>query len=134
MFDRPSCSKRFQPLDSDVSDSEPIIEVKPKCSTQKSFLPSVVKKEKIAEKPIPDPFPFPAHHRPDVELGLSTGKMSREAKKAFLSSVAFSMFGWKKYPSSEEYARVACEIIKKYPFLKPPSGSPTVSCHAYVFY
>ena len=132
-FEKPSSSKRFRPLNSDTSDNES--DVKPKCSTPKSVLPSVVKKEKVTvEKDLPDPFPLPLHYRPDVELGLSTGKMSIEAKRSFLSSVASSMFTLKKYPTSEEYTRVACEIIKKYPFLKPPTGSPTVSSCIYVFY
>jgi len=90
-------------------------------------LPSAIKKEEIIEKPLPDPFPFPEHYRSDVEVGLKTGKMSWEAKKSFLSSVASAMFGYKKYPTSEEYTRVALQMITKYPFLKPPSGSSTVS-------
>lgn len=91
-----------------------------------SKLSSVVKKEKVNEEPLPDPFPLPSHYRSDVELGLSTGKMTREAKRAFLSSVAAKMLGYKRYPSSEEYTRVAIQITSKYPFFKPPSGSPTV--------
>ena len=92
-------------------------------------LPSAIKKEEVTEKPLPDPFPLPEHYRSDVEVGLKTGKMSREAKKSFLSSVASAMFGYKKYPTSEEYTRVALQMITKYPFLKPPSGSSTVMLH-----
>ena len=69
----------------------------PSSSTPKRSppLPSVVKKEKEDETPLPDPFPFPSHFRPDVEVGLKTGNMSREAKAAFYSSVASAMFSFK---------------------------------------
>ena len=86
----------------------------------------MVKKDILEETPFPDPFPLPVNYRSDVELCLSTGKMTREAKRAFLSSVAAKMFGYKRYPSGEDYTRVAVQIISNYPFLKPPSGSPTV--------
>ena len=97
------------------------------CSTPKSTLPTIVKKETIKEIDLPDPFVFPRNYRPDVELDLQSGKMSREAKRSFLSSVASAMLSFKKFPNGEEYTRVACDIIKKYPFLKPPSGLATVS-------
>lgn len=90
-------------------------------------LSSVVKKERVVESALPDPFPLPANYRSDVELGLSSGKLTKEAKRAFLSTVAAKMLGYKRYPSSEEYTRVAVQIITKYPMFKPPSGSPTVS-------
>ena len=111
----------------------------PSCSYGQSNTPkstSTGVKKKTTEKPLPDPFPLPAHFRPDVELGLESGKMSREAKKAFLSSVASAIFTFKKYPSGDEFTRVACEIVKRYPFLKPPDASPTVSSsssHVYMY-
>ncbi len=124
---RPS-SKRRRIVLSDDSDAENGSEIKQThlYSTPKSVLPSVIKKEKTKEKPLPDPFLFPAHYRPDVELGLRSGKMSREAKRSFTSSIASAMFAFKKHPSGEEYTGVVCDIIKQYPFLKPPSGSRTV--------
>lgn len=95
--------------------------------TKMQQLPSVIKKEKATEIALPDPFPLPINFRSDVDIGLKMGKMSREATKSFLSSVASAMLGYKKFPNSEEYTRVALQIITKYPFLKPPVGSPTVS-------
>ena len=53
--------------------------------------------------------------------------MSRETKAAFYSTIAHTMFAYRKYPTREEYVRIASEIIARYPFLKPPKGSPTVS-------
>jgi len=70
------------------------------------------------------PFPLLINFRSDVDIGLKLGKMSREATKSFLAS---AMLGYKKFPISEEYTRVALQIITKYPFLKPPVGSLTVS-------
>ena len=32
-----------------------------------------------------------------------------------------------RYPSKEEFTRVAMEVITKYPFMKSHSGSPTAS-------
>ena len=129
-YEVPRPSKRSRILvssdDSDVENGSKIKQT-PLYSTPKSVLPSIIKKEKEMKKKNPLPDPFPAHYRPDVELGLSSGKMSREAKRAFISSIASAMFACIKHPSGEEYTRVAYDIIKQYPFLKPPSGSPTVS-------
>lgn len=94
--------------------------------TPKPVLPSIVKRKRKEENPLPDPFPFPKNYRPDVEVALHTGNMSRETKAAFLSSIAGAMFSYKMYPVGEEYTRIACQIIRQYPFLKPPNGSPTV--------
>jgi len=71
---------------------------------------------------------LPPNYRADVEIGLSSGIMSKEAKRHFFSSVAASMFKYKKNPTGEEYTRVAIQLIAKYPFLKPPKAdSPVVS-------
>ena len=83
------------------------------------------------ERPLPDPFPLPENFRYDVEVALKSGKMSRETSKSFLSAVASSMLSYKRYPSRDEYVMVAMTIINKYPFMKSPSGSPTVS---YIMY
>ena len=82
-------------------------------------------------QPMSDPFPLPTNYRADVQLVLSKGMMTREAKKSFLSSVGAHMLGYKRYPTGEEYTRVAIAIIVKYPFLKPPTGSPTVRLVAF---
>ena len=91
-------------------------------------LPLAVKKELVKEDPLPDPFPLPSNYRADVEIGLTSGVMSKEAKRHFFSSVAASMFKYKKRPTGEEYTRIALQLIGRYPFLKPPnSRSPVVS-------
>ena len=100
----------------------------PAVATTSFGLPHAIKRETVKECPLPDPFPLPPHYRADVEIGLSSGIMSKEAKAQFFSSVAASMFTYKKKPTGEEYTRVAIQLITKYPFLKPPkSKSPVVS-------
>ena len=63
-----------------------------------------------------------------MKIGLRSGIMSKEAKAQFFSSVAASMFKYKRRPTGEEYTRIAIQLVTKYPFLKPPkSVSPVVS-------
>lgn len=101
-------------------------------SSPKSVLPSVVRRKRKEEKPLPDPFPLPKNYRPDIEVGLRTGKMSRETKAAFLSSIAAAMFSYKMYPEREEYSRIAYQIVAQYPFLKLSKGSCFV-CFMYMY-
>ena len=53
--------------------------------------------------------------------------MNQETNKAFLSSVASSMFSFKRYPTHNDYVNVARTIVGKYPFMKSPTGKPYVS-------
>ena len=46
-------------------------------------LPLAVKKEVVKEDPLPDPFPLPSNYRADVEIGLTSRVMSKEAKRHF---------------------------------------------------
>ena len=97
-------------------------------STSTSVIPhSVLSNRRAHEKSLPHPFPLPQNFRYDVEVALQTGQMTRETTKSFFSSVASTMLTFKHYPSREDYTRVAMAIVKKYPFLKSPSGSPIVS-------
>ena len=60
------------------------------CSSYKKMkleLPGIISK-KGSEKALPHPFPFPANYRPEVELCLKSGKMTKEARKHFLSAIA----------------------------------------------
>ena len=88
------------------------------------------KKAKLKEEPLPDPFVLPENYRPDVEVALQSGKMTSETRKAFLSQVAASIFTRKRYPSREEFLRVALDVVRRYPFLESPvPGSlKTVRC------
>lgn len=81
-----------------------------------------MKPKKIVEEPLPHPFPFPKHFTSTVELALFTKKMTKETNAAFLLSIAAAMLGYKWYPTREEYVRVAVDIIRTYPFMKPPNG------------
>uniref|UniRef100_A0A1X7U1X0 Uncharacterized protein n=1 Tax=Amphimedon queenslandica TaxID=400682 RepID=A0A1X7U1X0_AMPQE len=84
---------------------------------------AVLRKEK--EKPLPHPFIFPVNYRPEVEMCLKSGKMTKEARKQLLTSVASCMFSYKRYPTKEEFIQLAMEIIRKYPFMKSLTGTPS---------
>lgn len=93
----------------------------------KDVCPSVVKICKPQDESLPDPFPLPKNFPSEVEIALRTEKMTKETNRVFLSAVAAAMLGYKRYPTKEEYTRVAKDIIQKYPFMRPSNGSPTVS-------
>ena len=44
---------------------------------------------------LPDPFILPTNFRPDIEVCLKSGKMTRLARAIFLSTVAGAMFQYK---------------------------------------
>ena len=90
-------------------------------------LPKSVVKSPEDSVPLPDPFILPKNYRPNVTSALSTGKMTMETSKAFLSAVASAMFTYKKYPTNDDYSNVARTIITKYPFMKSPTGKPYVN-------
>ena len=85
---------------------------------------SVVCKTEDDSIPLPDPFELPKHYRADVEVDLKSGSMTEDTTRSFLSSVAASMFTYKRYPSADDYRNVARVIIQKYPFMKSPTGKP----------
>ena len=91
------------------------------------------KKRKANEKskedtiPLPDPFPLPQHYSAEVEAGLKAKKISSTARIAFTNKVACAMLCYKRYPTKEDYENVTRVITQKYPFMKAPVGSPTVS-------
>ena len=91
------------------------------------IVPQFIKPVKVDEQPLPDPFPLPRHFTSEVELALTSKKMTRETNALFLSAVASAMLSYKRFPTKEEYTRVAKDIISKYHFMKPQNGSPTVS-------
>ena len=55
--------------------------------------------------------------------------MTTTALTAFYSQIAAAIFGYKQYPTKEEFMRVALDITKKFPFLESPieCGSKAVS-------
>ena len=86
----------YSPSDSDEAEEDE----EPKKTTNFP-LPLAVKKEIVKEDPLPEPFPLQTNFRADVEIGLTSGAMSKEAKRQFFSSVAASMFTYKKWPTGE---------------------------------
>lgn len=89
------------------------------------------KKRKVVKAPddsvpLPNPFPLPKHYRHDVEVALSSKKLTKETRSQFLSAVASSMLTFKRYPTPDEYKNVALSICKEYEFLKSPVGTPEV--------
>lgn len=90
--------------------------------TKKRFL-----KTEDDDVPLPDPFPLPKHYRMDVETALKSGKMNRQTRSAFFSSIASAILQYKRYPDKEDYIIVAHSIISKYPFFKTPGGANYVS-------
>ena len=87
---------------------------------------NAVSKTKDDAVPLPDPFELPKNYRPDVEAALKTGCMTLETNKSFLSTVAASMFVYKKYPTADDYNNVARVMIKMYPFVRSHTGKPCV--------
>lgn len=43
------------------------------------------------------------------------------------------MLCYKRYPTKDDYDNVTCTTVQKYPFMKAPVGSPTVSYHYSTF-
>ena len=81
--------------------------------------------KKQAEPPLPDPFPLSKNYRPDVYVALKSGEMTEETKTSFISKVASAIHNYRKYPTKEEFTRVATDIITRYPFLASPSSCGT---------
>uniref|UniRef100_A0A1X7TXL7 Uncharacterized protein n=1 Tax=Amphimedon queenslandica TaxID=400682 RepID=A0A1X7TXL7_AMPQE len=75
--------------------------------------------------PLPDPFPLPKHHKSDVEVALKQHKMSSTTRRQFISDVASTILGYKRYPTKEDYTNVARTIISTQPFLRAPPGAGT---------
>ena len=112
---------------SDESDSDAKSSIQSRKYILKQVPKSVVCKTEDDSIPLPDPFELPKHYRADVEVDLKSGSMTEDTTRAFLSSVAASMFTYKRYPSADDYRNVARVIIQKYPFMKSPTGKPYVS-------
>ena len=103
-----------------------------------SDIPKKKRKATVKSKedsiPLPDPFPLPQHYSAEVEAGLKAKKLRNTARIAFNSKVASTMLYYKCYPTKDDYDNVTCTIVQKYPFMKAPVGSPTVSYHCSIFF
>lgn len=91
----------------------------------------VVMVEGSADLDIPDPFPFPPHYPPDIELGLQLKQLQPKQLAKFITRIANVMLLYKRYPTRNDYQSVARQVVSKYPFLKSPLD-PTVSIQSYV--
>ncbi len=80
-------------------------------------LPSLVKRIKQEDTPLPDPFHFPKNYRPDVEACLAAKKMTGVARANLYTTIAHAMYQYKKSPSHDDYVSIARQIIEKHPFL-----------------
>ena len=116
-------SKRKKQISDEDTEEDKVGET----STPISVIMPLYKQIQSSEKPLPDPFPLPHNFRTDVEVALKTGEMTRETTKSFFSTVAGSILTFKRYPTKEEFIRIATDIVRKYPFLRSSTGSPTVS-------
>lgn len=86
----------------------------------------IIKTEKDAI-PLPYPFPLPNHYRSDVDLAVHSGKMTKEMTTSFITSIAHAMLASKRYPTPDDYICVGRTVIKQYPFMASPAGTPYVS-------
>ena len=85
------------------------------------------------EEPLPDPFILPQNHRPDVELALKSGRMTAETRRAYITKVAGSIFSHKRYPTREEFQRIAIDMVRRYPFLQSPVPGSTKTVRRRIF-
>ena len=90
-----------------------------------------LEKSKEDSIPLPNPYPLPKHYRRDVEEALKRKALTKDTHSHFLSTVASSMFAFKRYPTSEDYKNVTKAIVQKYSFFKSSVGTPTVSLFNY---
>ena len=72
------------------------------------------------ENEIPNPFPFPKHYTPDIELGLHMRNLQPKLLAKFYTRIANVMLIYKRYPSKKDYEQVGQQMVQKYPFLSLP--------------
>ena len=85
-----------------------------------STSPAVITLDGEDDQLIPDPFPFPKHYTPDIEIGLQTKNLPSKLQAKFYTRIANVMFMYTKKPRAAEFEEVARQIVKKYPFLVSP--------------
>ena len=97
-------------------------------SSSTTDVPRKKRKASIKSKedaiPLPDPFPLPQHYSTEVKAELK----KKLVLVAFTGKVAAAMLCYKHYPIKEDLIlNVSQAIIRKYPFMAAPVGTPTVS-------
>ena len=78
--------------------------------------------KKKQEEPLRQPFPLPQNFHHSVQEGLSNKCLTGKARGKFITAVASSIFHFKSFPTAAEYEHVACEVFKKWPFLRARNG------------
>ena len=78
------------------------------------------------QKELTDPFQLPQNYPPEVECALKSKAMMPRTMNRFLTTLARAVYSEKCYPTAKEYERVAKQVIRKYPFLASPAGTPYV--------
>ena len=69
---------------------------------------------------IPNPFPFPKHFNPQIEIGIQAKKLSSHQQSKFVTAIANVMYTYKRKPNKDDYDRVARQCVEKYPFIASP--------------
>ena len=82
--------------------------------------PAVITVDGEDDQQIPNPFPFPKHYTPDIEIGLQTNNLPPKLQAKLYTRIANVMFMYTKRPKTAEFQEVAKQIVHKYPFLVSP--------------
>ena len=107
------CKKRKVLLSEDAVDND-ITE-----SEDKKSIPQVIKPAKMPKQPLPDPFPFPRHFTSEVELPLSSHKMTRDTNSAFLSPIEAAILSYKRGVHKD-----SCRYYSNLPIHEAPKWLP----------
>ena len=81
----------------------------------KAAVPPFSKKKQ--ESRLPRPFQLPVNFNPTIASALENETLSGKSRTKFVSVIAESIYGYKSYPTNDEYDHVAEQIVKKWPFL-----------------
>ena len=78
-------------------------------------------------------FPIPDYWNSIVDAALKEKRVTPYVRKEIVQTLCTSMkvYAYDQKPTLAQCESVAAELIKKYPFLKDPIGSPTVSIYMY---
>ena len=77
---------------------------------------------KKQEPPLPRPFDPPVNFSPLVMVGLEAEYLVGNAGIKIITAIANAIFRYKRYPTDEEYHRVAQQVVRKWKFLDTGSG------------
>ena len=84
---------------------------------------SVVIIDAADDDEIPDPFLFPKHFNPQLELGI---QLNSHQQTKFVTAIASIMYTYKRKPSKDDFYCVSRQCVEKYPFIASPIHVRTV--------